>query len=187
MAKQKWTIYIGLVLLISLAILLCLISTREETAPFSLELPTADGQEQVLLWKQENGGYYGFLPAFSQLENTYIRLHTANSVYLNGILLEDGMGCGTFSTDEPQTLTYTAWGRECTDTVTFLRSANIASMYIDTQSGSMEYIHEKKGNEESGKLRLYTEHGALDYAGNLESIQGRGNVTWTDREKNPTV
>ena len=105
MAKQKWTIYIGLVLLISLAILLCLISTREETAPFSLERPTADGQEQVLLWKQENGGYYGFLPAFSQLENTYIRLHTANSVYLNGLQLEDGMGCGTFSTDEPQTLT----------------------------------------------------------------------------------
>lgn len=66
------------------------------------------------------------------------------------------------------------------------RYANdIPSMYIDTSSGSMKYIHAKKGNEESGNLRIYDADDTLAYEGKLDSLNGRGNSTWEFYEKKP--
>ena len=52
------------------------------------------------------------------------------------------------------------------------------ALYIDTASGSMDYIHEEKGNAEPGKLRLYRDDGTLDCDAQISTINGRGNSTW---------
>lgn len=56
-----------------------------------------------------------------------------------------------------------------------MKSENLPAMYIDTVSGSMDYVHQAKENIEPGRMRLYTEQGKLDYAGKIESIKIRGN------------
>ena len=78
--------------------------------------------------------------------------------------MEKNTVCGEFPFEEPLTLTYKKWGKTREETVYFCQSANIPTLYIDTSSGSMEYIHEKKGNAEAGKLRLYRPDGTLDSA-----------------------
>ena len=57
-------------------------------------------------------------------------------------------------------------------------------MYIDTGSGSMDYIHAVKGNEEPGTIRLYDADGNMTLTEVVDSIKGRGNATWL-RSKKP--
>ena len=61
----------------------------------------------------------------------------------------------------------------------------MATVYIDTESGNMDYIHENKENKESGKISIYTSVEGIDYSGDLTSIKGRGNNTWDEFEKKP--
>lgn len=57
------------------------------------------------------------------------------------------------------------------------------AMYIDTASGSMDHVHEAKGNEEQGNMRLYAADGTLNFIGRLEHIQSRGNATFYKPKK----
>ncbi len=62
--------------------------------------------------------------------------------------------------------------------IAVMKSANIGSMYITTQSGKMDYIHAVKGNEETGTMRMVDAGGKELYNGELSQIRGRGNATW---------
>ena len=68
--------------------------------------------------------------------------------------------------------------------VDIIAESKVASVFIETDSGSLDYIHEKKGNEEEGNISIIGADGAdVEYAGRLE-IKGRGNSTW-NMEKKP--
>ena len=56
-------------------------------------------------------------------------------------------------------------------------------MYIDVLSGNMDYIHAEKGNQEPAQLRLYSDHGELEYEGHVSGLSGRGNSTWICEKK----
>ena len=58
-------------------------------------------------------------------------------------------------------------------------------MYVNTQSGNMEYIHQDRGNRESGSFRLYSPDGSFLDSVQFDVLKGRGNSTWKGREKKP--
>ena len=62
-------------------------------------------------------------------------------------------------------------------------SSNIASMFLKTESGSMDYLHESKENFERGEYTLFAGRGNLYYTGNIEDIHCRGNASWEDTDK----
>lgn len=62
-------------------------------------------------------------------------------------------------------------------------SSNIASLFLETESGSLAHIHEAKENYESGSYTLIAGMGNRYYTGDIEKIHGRGNVSWTDTDK----
>ena len=70
-------------------------------------------------------------------------------------------------------------------TVIFLYTENVPSMYINTESGSMEAVDNDKSKEtsETADYRIRMTDGRLDAAGSC-TIKGRGNSTW-GREKHP--
>lgn len=68
--------------------------------------------------------------------------------------------------------------------VTVTASQNVPALFVDVRSGSMDHIHQEKGNSEAGSLRLYQADGSLDYAGSFDVLEGRGSSTW-EREKKP--
>lgn len=145
-----------------------------------------DGKIETLqLFEDDNGKFFLFLPSGVQLENIKLRLHTSIPMELGGQILSDGLTCERFQKNIAYDLTYTAWGKAHRSTLTIVQSANVASMYIDTESGSMDYIHKEKGNKESGVIRIYDADGKESYAGDLTFIKGRGNYTWTEYEKKP--
>lgn len=66
-----------------------------------------------------------------------------------------------------------------------LQSSQVASIFLNTESGSLDYLKETKENYESGTTLIITEDGNVEYEGILEKIHGRGNSSWYDGTKLP--
>lgn len=146
-------------------------------------LSTDAGSEQIQCWKKVPDTFYVFLPAYADPAQARLQTNLFHKVYVNGEPITRGMTCADFSMNVPLDMSYTDGDKIYQQTLIFTQSANVATAHIDVSSGSMDYIHEKKGNAEAGVMRLYTADGQLQYEGNLESIKGRGNATWEDEKK----
>ena len=184
MGNRKVILCLATAVLLIGIVLLCIVYAGQDTAPFSVEISSGERIETINLWESESGDYYVFLPAYVQPQQVSIHLTTSNTVSINDVQLEEGLKCEVFVPDVQHKLAYSVWGRPIEKNLTFVYSKNIAAMYIDTESGRMDYIHEKKGNEESGNMRLYTAAGGLDCDVDL-SVKGRGNTSWRNSEKKP--
>lgn len=149
----------------------------------SVVVSSQQGAEEITCWEDDAGEYYIFLPSYADPSQVQIRTNAHVPIRIDDQPLEDGMSCDAFSLNTPHDLSYTTGGNTLHFTLTFMKSANVPAMYIDVPSGSMDYIHELKGNEEPGTIRLYTADGELDHRGNLDSIKGRGNFTWNQEKK----
>lgn len=151
------------------ALLLGLRSLRQdEPLSFSLSGPAAS--ETIVPWADSSGNLVVFLPSYADMSQL-----TLQSGHVPA--LANRRSCESLIPGEPYPLDN---GR----TLTFLISENLPTMYIDTRSHSMDYVHQDKGNEEKGSLRLYRADGTLDYKGMLDSIKMHGN-NWTFQEKEP--
>lgn len=69
--------------------------------------------------------------------------------------------------------------------VVFLKSLHLPAVFIDTKSGSMDYLLEDKENEEAGSISIIEAGGNIEYSGILEKVSGRGNSTWEKYSKKP--
>lgn len=178
--RGKYPIYLLTVLFTAAVLFLWSKEAKRNThIPLSIGIQTEEGEEAVCCWKENEESYYVFLPSYAQMDRVILYKDTFFPVRIDGNPIADGKSCSSFSLDTP----YTVRCRKRTYVLTFLQSQNIPAIYIDVPSGSMEYIHEAKGNEELGNIRIYTEAGLLDYRGKLESIKGRGNGTWKPEKK----
>ncbi|MDD6478699.1 MAG: CotH kinase family protein [Oscillospiraceae bacterium] len=153
--------------------------------PFSVLISNNGKTEQIECFYNGKNDVFLFLPSYAELSKTQIKLDTNNVVSINGAKLTEGLSCENFKFDTQYKLTYNKWGNTLEKNITFLKSGDVAAMHIDTQSGSMDYIHSKKGNKETGKIRLYSASGNTEYEGDLNSIKGRGNNTWEAFDKKP--
>lgn len=67
--------------------------------------------------------------------------------------------------------------------VRVMQSENLASIEIDTQSGSLAHISEEKGNVEQARMRVTLPDGTPSYEGVVEEMRTRGNSTWALEKK----
>lgn len=184
--KRK-RILIGLIsiLLLSVAAFVgWLESSWQKQYYLSAEVCSDERIEIVDCWKNEDGEYYIFLPSYADLTKVKLRSYSAVPVYVEDMLVADGVNCAAFPLNEPLSLSYRGLLGVRQDTLILVQSANVPTMYIDVESGRMDYIHARKGNKEAGNLRLYSPDGCLLNDSELASVQGRGNATW-GLEKNP--
>lgn len=158
---------------------------EDHSVAFRVEI-TSDGHtEHIDYWQGGDGCIYVFLPGYVAFEDAVIDLKTTNDVYINQLLLEEGMSCAAFEKNCFYDFVYTSWGKTHNYQLKFVQSANVATMYIDTDSGNMDYIHRQRGNEEPGNMVLYTADGTLNYEGRIDAMKARGNDTWVSYEKKP--
>lgn len=155
----------------------------EGKLPVSVTAMLDGHQERIACWEDETGAYFIFLPSGVEMSDVKISLEKGVQAVLDQESLEDGRSCGDFQQDTPYLLRCTTKGVTTEHTLTFLRSAELPSFHLDVQSGSMALIHETKGNQESGTLRLYSQTGQLLYSGQMESLRGRGNSSWNMDKK----
>lgn len=185
--------YMGIMLVIAIvAAAGCLYYMRRDNVLLRVEngqpcisVRTAQSENRVFLWQdeEETAGYF-FLPSCVNHHKICLDDTGESSVRIDGQLYRKG---DTFTWEEGQKLSF-----QITDTsyesrayeVGFMKSANIPAMFIDTASGSLDYLHEDKENEEPGKICVVEEDGVTTYQDELLRISGRGNSTW-EFEKKP--
>ena len=192
MRYGKRTVYLLTLLFAVLALVLWALEPRTEPAaqpdmelnmPFSVTAERDGRQEQIRCWTDAEGDYIVFLPSGVELADVTISPAEHVRTVLEQAPLEAAVDCGALQPDTPYTLHCTAAGITTEHTLTFLQSARLPSMHLDVQSGSMDWIHQVKGNQESGSLRLYAQTGELSWSGRIESIRGRGNTSWEQDKK----
>lgn len=143
-------------------------------ADLTLRVTDGAGEAQdISCWQDENGAGYFFVPSYADLAAAQ--------------LLCAGAPVGAQALDiasvtPGETLSVTAGGEETA--LTFLTASDLPSVYITTASGSLTAIHADKSHKEPGAIRIVNADGAVEYAGELKQIKGRGNTTW-DYDKKP--
>lgn len=159
--------------------LLALLGLELDATPVSFLVSAADGTEEEVIAYESQGEYYVFLPSHTAQVRVHMKADLAVSIH--GRQLEDGMSCGEFPEQIP--LEFRCDARNLHSSITFVRSANVASLFLRVPADGLEYVHKTKGNEISGESRIYAADGSLHYNGDLQ-LNGRGNSTW-ELEKKP--
>lgn len=177
MRKSKIAVCFMTALLLSVAAASELI--QREHFPLSV---TIAGTETIDCWRKD-GCYYVFLPGYADGSQAKLVTNPLFPVSIDGQKVGKDTVCADFPLGQRLPIVYSKWGKAHEAQVLFCQSGNLPTLYIDTASGSMDYIHEKKGNAESGKLRLYRDDGTLDCDAQISAINGRGNATWAAEKK----
>ena len=174
--KNIWWILCTLAL--GAVFVLCMI--RVESAPLQFSVSSADGTQQIEVFQGADGISYVFLPAYARMDQVRLVLGNDESVTIGNCVLTDGMDCGEFALETDYALKDRS-GK--TATLRFYRSANVATMYIDTATRTTRHIHEDKDREEKASISVLRQDGALEYWEELGTIKGRGNTTWHYNKK----
>lgn len=183
--KKNWLAV--LIMTAFLLILLVPITLAQPDTPeselFSVRVGAEGHNEQIGCWKSKTGEYYVFLPAYADVSTAVFELHTEGDLYIDGEKINNGKTLDEYDLNKKYDFKFNHYGKEQTADLIFMKSENIAAMYIDTESGNMDYIHSQKGNNEKGKASVYTASGRVDATGDIESLSGRGNTTWEKYDK----
>ncbi|MBQ3084638.1 MAG: CotH kinase family protein [Clostridia bacterium] len=129
-------------------------------------------------YDDDDAVYYLFLPTACDASYLQVWLENAVSCAIDGTTFTDGATVGLTLGSHTVNLNGTDYP------VVVMQSSSIGTMYITTESGSMNYIHKAKGNKESGAMKMLDAEGKVVYDNTLSEIKGRGNATWS-RPKKP--
>lgn len=185
MKKYKLLIPILIVMAVVAAGVCMLVEVPQQPLHFLVEGQHPEDTESVSCWRDLDGKYYVFLPSYANLERVKVELPDDIDACIGEQSLQDGMYCDIFELDREYSYTFSGLGVSQRSTIRFLKSEGVSSMFIDTQSGSLEYIHADKENREEAVLRVFSDTGALSHEVSCDSFGGRGNSTWEEYEKKP--
>lgn len=160
-------------------------SENKNFLPFYVTVKTEETTENITLWKNNADEYYIFLPSYAEFHKTQIKLNTETPIFINETPLTDGMTCDDFELNHTYEITIKKLTSTEKHKLIFTKSGNLPTMHINTESGNMDYIHNKKGNKEDSTVTLYDSFGQLEFPEKKASIKGRGNFTWEEFDKKP--
>lgn len=153
----------------------------ENTIRISFEIKSGEDRLQTSLWQSNEGICYVFLPGFAKNLSLQIDEIEGGGYFTIGqqsfqrgdvierIAWEEAYEFTLFNEERAQVMSAP---------LIFMHSSDLPVLSLSTESESMDFIHEEKGNRELGKILLFDEKGQTLYQGEAESISGRGNSTW---------
>ncbi len=124
--------------------------------------------------------YYFFLPTTTQ-EKITLYFTGPETLKMDGKTIRSG---AVIDTPASGTMVTFESGKTKIE-IEFLKSANLPTLFIHTESGSLDFIHESKQNREPGTLLMIMPDGEIAYHGALTEIRGRGNASFTMTKKKP--
>lgn len=143
-------------------------------------VPSSEGGVDGVCWwySQQDRQYYLFLPACADPSQLTVHFSGAENLTIDGTAVTNGEA---FAFTAGQSVTVTLDGRDYP--LSIMQSANVSALLMETESGSLSYIHKRKGNKESGTLLMADKDGSILYNGALKEIKGRGNATFQYNKK----
>lgn len=163
-------------------IIFCILCVPAEVRPV-FYVYNQNNQEKIQIYDAGDGNNYVFLPAYADIEQMTVSVPQHSQMMLNNVRIDNEMSCRNLALETPYELKV---GNE-TVKLWFYQSKNIPALHIDTETGSMDKIHEDKRYEEAVSVSLYTAEGKLDFAQSTALLTGRGNTTWTYNKRPYTL
>lgn len=127
--------------------------------------------------------YYLFLP--TNADCTALKLWFTGNLTINNTKIESGVPTDVFKdvNEGGVQKTYYVYTGSLTSysQLVVIKSGDVGTVYIDTESGSMKNICGSKDHsvEESGSVMVVQPDGTVDYSGVLDKIAGHGNGSWS--------
>ena len=129
-------------------------------------------------------------PYISEEYQSYIVLpHSFNeskiSISINGGVLKIDDLSITDNADilSPKSGQYEVYCEDEKHTLNIFYGSKIPSVFITTESGSMQEVVTDKSHKEAGQITIISENSEVVYNGELDYIKGRGNSTWEFSKK----
>lgn len=147
------------------------------------ELTPEENSDILIKWwySQSEDKYYFFIPEKLIQKGMYWMFSGAERVWINEELIENGSLCDLKAGCYQVSAELSEEKKICNMEIRY--SSQIGTLFLKTESGSMDYLHESKDNYESGSYTLLAENGNLYYSGGIENIHCRGNASWEDTLK----
>lgn len=128
-------------------------------------------------------GYYLFLPSNANCNSLKVWFtYDSASVTVDGTTTQLTSGQAT---DVFKDINEGGISKSCTlnlggtdYSLVVIKSGQVGTVYIDTESGSVSTINASKSNSESGTIMVIDANGNVDYDGPMAKMAGRGNGTW---------
>ena len=150
---------------------------------------TMTGAVGVYKRSSSSNYYYLFLPSNADCNNLKVWF-TASSASINGQTLTNGQSTDVFKDIDEGGFKkdYTLKLNSNSYNLVAIKSGDVGAIYIDTDSGSIKSINGSSDHSvsEAGTVLVINKDGEVEYDGDMEKLQGRGNATWgTNKTKNP--
>lgn len=132
-------------------------------------------EARIDFWQNETDGiYYLFLPSAADTRKMELVLEGVETVQI---------GADTFKNGDRITLPAGSYEMSIDgvsqDKLSVMQSEHIGSIFVETESGTIDYLMENKENREAGAILILDEEMNALYKGELEFMKGRGNSSWS--------
>lgn len=146
----------------------------------------------IPFYSEREDTYYLFLPSYADTADVSIYFEGADWVVFedegNSYELKKNMKIPELQLNKVYQAAFVK-GSETEAKIQFamMHSANLPTLFVTTQSGSMENVDADKTISEAGSYVLMDADGTLVYADDLSHITGRGNSTWNYPKKSYSI
>lgn len=162
------------------------------------ELRTADAQRQaeftvtcngvsVKPWEDDEGNLYLFLPSYFDRKLTEIQVIEGKLTLDGREIGPEGVSLDDYEEETPYTYQLRFRDEEKSGQLSFVHSENTGTVFLETDSGSMEQVYADKEYREGGRILILDGDGEVEHIGILEHVKGRGNATWRSDKKSYVI
>ncbi len=174
--KKVLAIVLALVTLLSATAMITYAADAETIDNFSISAVSVSKEKTptVEWFLAEDGKYYLFVPTSIGTAFCKVNFDADGDVKIDGNKVENGAVISLAG----KSAVSVSCGAKTYD-VYIVAETELASVFITTESGSLDAIHADKEYKEAGYIQVVGEDGlTYEYDGDLEYIKGRGNSTW---------
>ena len=188
---RRWNFLI-ILLLTAILLLCCGIGLQAVQMDLSEQIYFCvghDGQtDRISLWEAQgddgepSSSYYLFLPSYADLSDVTIETVNHKAVSIGEQTLQSGQKLSGLTEQKTYSLRY---GRAA-GAFTIIRSADTASVFIDTKDDSLDKLNADKANTAKVNVDVYSAEGNIIYQSDRDytvKFHGRGNATWQCEKK----
>lgn len=153
---------------------------ENEFLPIRITAGNAAVNEEIKLYVGEGNLCYVFLPAYADLSRLQWCFEDETyKVDFDGKTISNGDMLQKIDLGLTYDLCFAQNGEGALSfRLKFMQSENLPVVFIKTQSETMDYVEQRKGNAEAGEFTCVLADGNVDSRSTMNYIKGRGNTSW---------
>ena len=179
--KKAFAFVLAFVVIFASTSMIGFAATEDTIDSFSISaISLTEGEKPTVEWfLAEDGNYYLFVPTSISTLACEVSFVADGDVTIDGTKVFNG---GVISLYNKSAISVSCGAK--TYNVKIIAETELASVFITTESGSLDAVYADKEHKEPGYIQVIGEDGlTYEYDGDLEYIKGRGNSTWKMEKK----